>query len=61
MTPDQVSAETAALLRETRDLLTGEGAPDGFRERYDAALKRDASIVLMHQAVMGSLPGDSAN
>ena len=61
LTPDQVSAETAALLRETRDLLTGEGAPDGFRDRYDAALRRDSAIVLMHQAVMGSLPGDSAS
>jgi hypothetical protein len=60
LTPDQVSAETAALLRETRDLLTGEGAPDAFRERY-AALRRDADIVLMHQAVMASLPGDSAS
>jgi len=57
LTPDQVSAETAALLRETRDLLTGEGAPDAFRERY-GALSRDAAIVLMHQAVMGSLPPD---
>ena len=57
MTPEQVSAETAALLRETRDLLTGD-APDGFRERYDAALQRDPAIVLMHQAVMGSLPPD---
>jgi hypothetical protein len=60
MTSDQASAESAALLRETRDLLTGEGAPDGFRDRYDAALRRDSAIVLMHQAVMGSLPGDSA-
>ena len=59
MTPDQVSAEAAALLRETRDLLTGD-APDGFRERYDSALRRDPVIVLMHQAVMGSLPPDSA-
>jgi len=58
MTPDQASAESAALLRETRDLLTGEGAPDGFRDRYDAALRRDSAIVLMHQAVMGSLPPD---
>ncbi len=58
LTPDQVSAETAALLRETRDLLTGEGAPDAFRERYGVALRRDADIVLMHQAVMGSLPPD---
>ena len=57
MTPEQVSAETAALLRETRDLLTGD-APDGFRERYDAALQRDPAIVLMHQAVMSSLPPD---
>ena len=57
LTPDQVRAETAALLRETRDLLTGEGAPDAFRERY-GALRRDADIVLMHQAVMGSLPPD---
>jgi hypothetical protein len=55
LTPDQVSAETAALLSETRDLLTGEGAPDAFRERY-GALKRDSDIVLMHQAVMASLP-----
>lgn len=61
LTPGQVSAETAALLRETRDLLTGEGAPAGFRERYGVALRRDADIFLMHQAVMGSLPGDSAN
>jgi hypothetical protein len=60
LTPDQVRAETAALLRETRDLLTGEGAPDAFRERY-GALRREADIVLMHQAVMASLPGDSAN
>ena len=58
MTPDQASAESAALLREARDLLTGEGAPDGFRDRYDAALRRDSAIVLMHQAVMGSLPPD---
>ena len=58
LTPDQVSAETAALLRETRDLLAGEGAPDAFRERYGVALKRDAAIVLMHQAVMASLPAD---
>ena len=60
MTPDQVSAETAAVLRETRDLLTGD-APDGFRERYDAALQRDPAIVLMHQAVMESLPPDTAH
>jgi hypothetical protein len=58
MTPDQAGAESAALLRETRDLLTGEGAPDGFRDRYDAALRLDSAIVLMHQAVMGSLPPD---
>ena len=59
MTSDQVSAETAALLKETREMLTGPGAPDGFRERYDAVLQRDAAIVLMHQAVMGSLPPDT--
>jgi hypothetical protein len=57
MTPDEVSAEATALLRETRDLLTGH-APDGFRERYHAALQHDTAIVLMHQAVMGSLPPD---
>jgi hypothetical protein len=58
MTPDQVSAEAAALLRETRDLLTREDAPGGFRERYDAALRHDPAIVLMHRAVVGSLPRD---
>ena len=57
MTDDQVRAEAAALLRETRDLLTGD-APDGFRERYDSALQRDPTVVLMHQAVMGSMRPD---
>ena len=58
MTPDQVSTEAAALLRDTRELLTREDAPGGFRERYFAAMKRDPAIVLMHRAVMESLPLD---
>src|SRR6266567_3464688 len=58
MTPDQANAEAAALLRETRELLTHEELPGGFRERYDAVLMRDPAIVLMHQAVMESLPAD---
>ena len=58
MTPDQVQAEGEALLRETRDLLTAEDAPGGFRERYDTALQRDPAIVQMHQEVMSTLPAD---
>ncbi len=58
MTPDQVSAGAEAVLRETRELLTREDVPGSFRERYDAALKRDPAIVLMHQEVMNSLPLD---
>ena len=57
-TPDQVSAEAETVLRETRELLTREDVPGSFRERYDAALKRDPAIVLMHQEVMNSLPLD---
>ena len=60
MTPGQVQAEADALLRETRALLTEEDAPGGFRERYDTALQRDPAIVLMHQAVMSTLPADRA-
>jgi ligand-binding sensor domain-containing protein len=60
MTPEQVSAESAALLVDIRELLASGDAPNGFRERYDAALKRDPAIVLLHQAVLGSLPPDRA-
>ena len=60
MAPEQVRAESEALLVEVRDLLTAGAAPNGFRARYDAALKRDPTIVLMHQAVIGSLPPDRA-
>ena len=56
MTPDQVRAETEVLLAETRELLTAGDAPGQFRERYDAALQVDPTIVLMHRAVMNALP-----
>jgi hypothetical protein len=56
MTPDQVNAEAEILMVETRELLTAGEAPGGFRERYDAVLKSDPSIVLMHRAVMSALP-----
>ena len=59
MTPDQVRAEAAVLLAETRTLLTSGDAPGGFRERYEAALQRDQSIVLMHRAVISALPPDA--
>jgi hypothetical protein len=55
MTPEQVTAEATALVRETRELLTNGEAPGGFHERYNAALQRDPAIVLMHQAVLDSL------
>ena len=56
MTPDQVSAEAEILLAETRELLTAGDAPGGFRQRYDAVLQSDPTIVLMHRAVMSALP-----
>jgi hypothetical protein len=56
MTADQVNAEADMLLAETRDLLTAGDAPGGFRERYDAVLEADPSIVAMHRAVIGALP-----
>jgi hypothetical protein len=55
ITPEQAAAESAALLRETRELLSRDEAPGDFHERYNAALQRDPAIVLMHQAVMESL------
>src|SRR6185295_12620604 len=56
MTPDQVNAEADILMVETRELLTAGDAPGGFRQRYDAVLQADPSIVLMHRAVMSALP-----
>ena len=55
MTPAQITAEAATLLRETREILTQDEAPNGFHERYNAALQRDPAIVLMHQAVLKAL------
>ena len=56
MTREQVNAEAEILMIETRQLLTGGDAPDGFRERYDTVLRSDPAIVLMHRAVMSALP-----
>jgi hypothetical protein len=56
MTPDQVNAEAEILMVEARELLTAGDAPGGFRQRYDAVLQADPSIVLMHRAVMSALP-----
>jgi len=56
MTPDQVSAEAHILLIETRELLTVGDAPGGFRQQYDALLRSDPAIVLMHRAVISALP-----
>jgi hypothetical protein len=59
MTPDQVSAEAEILMIETRELLTVGDAPGGFRERYDAVVHADPSIVMLHRAVMSALPAAS--
>jgi hypothetical protein len=56
MTPDQVSAESAMLLIEIRELLIAGDGPGGFRQQYDAVLQADPAIVLMHRAVMSALP-----
>ena len=56
MTPDQASAEAEILMLETRGLLTTGDAPGGFREHYDAVLQADPAIVLLHRAVINSLP-----
>src|SRR5471032_2522040 len=41
MTPEQITAEGASLLRETRELLTRDEMPGNFHHRYNAALQRD--------------------
>ena len=56
MTPDQVIAEAEILMVETRHLLTAGDASGGFRQYYDAVLKADPAIVLMHRAVLSALP-----
>ena len=55
MTPEQVTAEAATLLRQTRELLTRDETPGDFHQRYNAALQRDPAIVLLHQAVLDAL------
>jgi hypothetical protein len=59
MTPDQVSAEAEFLMVEARQLLTAGDAAGNFRQRYDAILQEDPEIVLMHRAVLNTLPATS--